>query len=207
MDNKEAFLDVYLLEKAKEEFKEKGYEKASLREIAKKAGVTTGAIYTRYKNKEALFYTLCQEAIFAMEDYFNISKCSDKEFERGLTDLSLLRKSFARHAEIIAKHVEALDLLLFKSSGSSYENYRESMIQDYIAFFSEKLSGKDKRSAFDSGKSAGMLFRTIASCYVAYIEELVIHGEEEDKVLEEYRDKVAVLVYSIYQSLLQYYSL
>lgn len=40
---------------AREEFLKKGFEAASLRNIVKKAGVTTGAFYGYYESKEALF--------------------------------------------------------------------------------------------------------------------------------------------------------
>ena len=41
----------HLLECAKREFLEKGYMKASLRNICKEAGVTTGALYFFFKDK------------------------------------------------------------------------------------------------------------------------------------------------------------
>ena len=44
-----------LLESAKKEFLEKGYLQASLRNICKNAGVTTGALYFFFEGKEALF--------------------------------------------------------------------------------------------------------------------------------------------------------
>ena len=44
-----------LIEAAKKEFLEKGYNKASLRTICSKAGVTTGALYFFFENKAELF--------------------------------------------------------------------------------------------------------------------------------------------------------
>ena len=46
---------------AKNEFMEKGYKSASLRNIVKTAGVTTGAFYGYYKSKEELFDALVGE--------------------------------------------------------------------------------------------------------------------------------------------------
>ena len=48
-------LDDKITTAALEEFSEKGYMGASLRKIAEKAGVTVGAIQTRYKSKDELF--------------------------------------------------------------------------------------------------------------------------------------------------------
>ena len=47
-----------ILEAAKSEFLEKGYRQASVRSIAASVGVTTGALYRYYANKEALFDAL-----------------------------------------------------------------------------------------------------------------------------------------------------
>lgn len=46
---------------AKEEFLEKGFKSASLRNIVKIAGVTTGAFYGYYDSKERLFEALVRE--------------------------------------------------------------------------------------------------------------------------------------------------
>ena len=52
-----------LQECAMKEFSEKGYMKASLRNICKEAGVTTGALYFFFKDKEDLFASLVDEPI------------------------------------------------------------------------------------------------------------------------------------------------
>ena len=52
-----------LLEEGKKAFIEKGYGGAYLRDIAKDAGVTTGAIYAHYKDKDALFVDLVSPVI------------------------------------------------------------------------------------------------------------------------------------------------
>lgn len=51
-----------ILEASRKEFMEYGYEKASLRRIAKEASVTTGAIYGYFAGKEALFAALTEDA-------------------------------------------------------------------------------------------------------------------------------------------------
>lgn len=49
-----------LLKSATEEFLEKGFMKASLRNISAKSGVSTNSIYTRFKDKEGLFSAIRQ---------------------------------------------------------------------------------------------------------------------------------------------------
>ena len=51
MATRDHFLDDGIIQAAYSEFLAYGFQKASLHKIAEKAGVTTGAIYTRYKSK------------------------------------------------------------------------------------------------------------------------------------------------------------
>ena len=52
---KDHSLDDKITAAAMKEFSAKGYNGASLRKIAEGAGVTVGAIQTRYKSKDELF--------------------------------------------------------------------------------------------------------------------------------------------------------
>ena len=58
------------------------FRKASLHKIADKAGVTTGAIYTRYKNKDVLFGSLLQDFLIRL---FGMPFCRKVHPARGLT--------------------------------------------------------------------------------------------------------------------------
>ena len=49
-----------LLEAARSLIREKGYENTTLEDIAEKAGMTTGAIYGNFKNRDELFVSLGQ---------------------------------------------------------------------------------------------------------------------------------------------------
>ncbi len=57
-------------EAAKKEFLEKGFKTASLRNIVKMAGVTTGAFYGYYKSKEELFGALVDEQYRYVMEHF-----------------------------------------------------------------------------------------------------------------------------------------
>jgi AcrR family transcriptional regulator len=49
-----------LLEAARALVREKGYERTTINEVAKRAGMTTGAIYGNFKNRDELFIALGQ---------------------------------------------------------------------------------------------------------------------------------------------------
>ena len=59
-----------ILEAGKAEFLEKGFKSASLRNIVKIAGVTTGAFYGYFSGKEALFASLVEEHAKAIMNIF-----------------------------------------------------------------------------------------------------------------------------------------
>ena len=52
-----------ILDSAMAEFLDKGFMNASLRTIASNAGLTTGAMYRHFKDKDALFCALVDDAI------------------------------------------------------------------------------------------------------------------------------------------------
>lgn len=82
MANKDHSLDDKIIRAAYSEFLAYGFCKASLHKISEKAGVTTGAIYTRYKNKDALFVALLQDFFEAMKVMFAPVA---KEYEKAIT--------------------------------------------------------------------------------------------------------------------------
>ena len=51
-------IDPRLLASAEAEFLNKGFVKSDLKTICENAGITTGAVYKRYKGKEDLFCAL-----------------------------------------------------------------------------------------------------------------------------------------------------
>ena len=79
MEKTENAVRSRLLEAGKEEFRDRGFLKASLRAICKKADVTTGALYFFFESKAALF-----------EEIVPIGKnsCSQKNMTEFLWNLS-----------------------------------------------------------------------------------------------------------------------
>ncbi|WP_169911652.1 TetR/AcrR family transcriptional regulator [Clostridium oryzae] len=111
---------------AKQEFLEKGYNKASLRDICKKAGVTTGALYFFFKDKEDLFATLVQEPLDKL--YAIMLKHYQGEMEQiqkgilGKDDHSEDIDAANQVVHYIYRYYEEFQLILTKSQGSRFEN-------------------------------------------------------------------------------------
>ncbi len=82
MSVRDTSIDPKLLQSAREEFKEKGFLKADLKSICDSAGVTTGAVYKRYKGKEELFGAVVEGVVKALDDFkILIDKSAGTVFE------------------------------------------------------------------------------------------------------------------------------
>jgi AcrR family transcriptional regulator len=58
--DKRARTRAKLLEAARELIREKGYERTTLQDVARRAGMTSGAIYGNFKNRDELFIALAE---------------------------------------------------------------------------------------------------------------------------------------------------
>ncbi len=117
---------------ALEEFYENGYAKASLRMICRRAGVTTGAMYFHFENKEALLRAILEPL---MKQYELLQKTlmqqELQEPENGAQlDVQMMR--------FVLEHRREAILVMEKVQGSCYEQYRtviETMMEQAIETF------------------------------------------------------------------------
>ena len=121
---KDHSLDEKITKAAMEEFKEKDFLKASLNKIAEKAGLTTGAVYTRYKSKDELFCSLVYPLIEEMQKrLYPLQKAySDVRESEDINDiLNVIRLERQIYVDILFTHYDECVLLFCRSSGSSVE--------------------------------------------------------------------------------------
>ena len=130
---------------ALDEFIKKGFRCASLRNIVKTAGVTTGAFYGYYKSKEALFDSLIGPHYDAFVDRF-------KQGQSTFQNLPADRKSDFLQAEScfgmdwmvdhVYQHKDIFRLLTTGSEGTRYENFIRDLVEielDAAENFSDSL--------------------------------------------------------------------
>jgi AcrR family transcriptional regulator len=121
-----------ILDSAGAEFLRNGYAGASLRKIAAAAGLTTGALYRHYPDKESLYKALVEPT------YHEILGLLREETDRyeGLLDsegLNAMWEDSSRAVETlfryVYKHLEAVRLLISASNRTVYGDFRERLIQ------------------------------------------------------------------------------
>lgn len=117
---------------AMKEFIAKGYKSASLRNIVKTAGVTTGAFYGYYKSKEELFEALVKEPyeyfmnrfIKAQKDFAALPEVNQPE------NLSLTSGECMHDMLIYAyKHLDEFKLILCHSEGTRFSQLIDEMVE------------------------------------------------------------------------------
>ena len=118
-----------LIKSGKEEFLKKGYTKANLRDICKNAGVTTGAFYFSFENKEALLSAILAPVI---ADY---EKMCSTFARREEEDPNTADDNERQMMEYLSEHRTEAIILMEKSAGSRYEKFRPQISQQMQAAF------------------------------------------------------------------------
>lgn len=120
-----------IMESAKKEFLSKGYEKASLRTIAQNAGVTTGALYVRFSNKNEMFSALVSPvAEHVLSAYRKGGEEGNSQLEQGCPqDMWAISDEIANELlEYIFKNKDEFVLLINCSAGSRYEHFMDDLV-------------------------------------------------------------------------------
>lgn len=162
-------LDDKIVHAALQEFLDNGYEKASLRKIASAAGVTIGAIYTRYPTKDQLFCSLVQPLTDRIQETFQSLK-DPYGTQEELPPAQLARSMQLESQAIVNLLFEDYDravLLLCRSTGSSLETFLDTMVEQKI---------QDTLSCFQAAQSThpseGVLRLLISGQYHMYSQIL-----------------------------------
>lgn len=115
-----------ILKSAVEEFSLNGYEKASMRVIAKKSGMTAGNMYRYFKNKEALFEALLNPVYGKIVKL--ILEYNDPPKEIKDMDKIFLNELVNTIVEIEVEYREELLILIEGSKGSKFEFAKEELL-------------------------------------------------------------------------------
>ena len=119
-----------IIEKAREEFLEKGFQEASLRRIANQVGITATALYRHYSSKEDIFEAVVElavkewEALCVNEEIRQTGNARKNGIEAMWRD-DLQTKIMV---DLIYKDFEIQKILFFRSKGTKYENYLHELV-------------------------------------------------------------------------------
>lgn len=169
------------------EFLDKGFLSASLRQIVKNAGVTTGAFYGYFSCKEALFASIVEPHAAALIGRFMEAQTSfagrpeaEQPEHMGEDSESCLDWM----VDYICQNREPVKLLLCRAEGTGYESFVHNMVEvevEYTLRYMEVLRRLGRRVPTLSRS----LCHIIASGMFNGLFEVVIHDMPYEQALRD----------------------
>lgn len=205
MAKKAAGVSEKLLDCAKEEFLEKGFKDASLRSIAEKASSSTGAIYIRYPDKEALFNDLVSETVDGFFQQFRDAQ--DRHFdlidqEKTGTSKDLSQSYLYHFVSYIYDHYDIFKLVLCCSGGTKYEHFVHDLVDLEVAV-AEKYFAKLREIGKLEGSVSRDVHHMLTSAYYMAIFEIVVHDMSRENALD-YIEEISKFFNTGWNSLLKF---
>lgn len=166
------------------EFLEKGFEDASVRRIAARAGMSAAGLYRHYKNKEDMFDALMQPLLLEMNEWLGHHRTTKYNMvDTGEADREML---FGESFIDLVKNVlyprrEEFKLLLGGARGTKYEDFIHNFVKE---------QQEDMTKAFEYMKAHGYHVKVptqeelhmLLSAYTTAVFEPVIHGYTQEKM-------------------------
>ncbi|NCB92523.1 MAG: TetR/AcrR family transcriptional regulator [Clostridia bacterium] len=182
-----------ILSAAMQEFLEKGFKSASLRNIVKTAGVTTGAFYGYYNSKEALFDALVGKHYHYFIDRFREAQreFADLPPDEQPNNLSSTSGECMHDMLLYAyDHLSEFKLILCHSDGTQFSNLIDEIVQIEIKGTNDYLKvlaaiGNSSPQIDDQLKH--MLITGMFNTFF----EMIIHEMPLDKAVEYLKEMQA----------------
>lgn len=145
-----------LLASGKKEFLEKGYMHASLRNICQNAGVTTGALYFFFQDKEDLFAALVEEPLQqlyrVMDQHYSQELLQVDEGQGAEADISDDLEASYQIIHYMYQYYDEFQMILTKSQGSRFEQCIDRFVEiseKHYRVVADKLSKRAGVSRID----------------------------------------------------------
>ncbi len=173
----------------KKEFLKKGFNDASLRSIVKRAGVTTGAFYGYFSDKEALFEALVRPAAEGLKAIFLEAQHSFDQMPAKTKKNIVYEYTNDEAREMVGYIYEYFDefkLLVSGAEGTAFSEFIHDIVEievEYTFRFVESV----ENDVFDAGRATPELIHIIASAFFTAVFEVVKHDmarEDADKYVK-----------------------
>ena len=166
-----------IMAEGKKEFLQKGFKDASLRNIVKRAGVTTGAFYGYYQDKQALFNALVSPAAHGLKELF---LSAHDNFQRlpGEVQKKVVYNYTTPHMnemiDFIYTHFDEFKLLITCAGGTAYSDYVNGLVGKEVES-TEVFMESTGNDALSTGRVTPELMHIISSAYFTAVFEIVAH--------------------------------
>ena len=172
---------------AMEEFLDKGFLGASLRQIVKNAGVTTGAFYGYFSSKEALFASIVEPHAKALMGRFMDAQTTFAELPAAeqvnhMGEESGIYVNWV--VDYICQHREPIKLLFCRAEGTGYEHFLHNMVEVEVEStlqYMEVLRSLGR----EVPNLSRSLCHIIASGMFSGLFEIVVHDMPREQALRD----------------------
>lgn len=197
-----------LQECAMKEFSEKGYMKASLRNICKEAGVTTGALYFFFEDKEDLFGSLVSEPLQTLNkvinEHFDEEITVTEQLAGGDISVAAIAKAEGFEDDMaIARTVihclftykDAFNLLLTKAQGSCYEKITDQVIDMVESHYTRMYAAmKQYKSLRELTKEDKFIIHWMSHDQIDIFIHILTHCATEKEGLRQMKNMMAYMI-------------
>lgn len=185
-----------IIDAAREEFLQKGFEKASIRVITTKARTAKSNLYNYFKDKNDLFYSVLEPAVVEIRRGLELVK--QFNIPKGVNEYTQESQMYVVGIvdQFVSEHFTDVRLLLFKAQGSSLENFRH----EFLEAFTDNMVSWVK--SIRPEKNISRLFiRSVCSFYFSLVEQAVLYGKAEE--MQDYKEEFTKFVYHGWKGILQ----
>ncbi len=189
MSTPDKSIDPRLLASAEAEFNKNGFIKAELKTICENAGITTGALYKRYKGKEELFCAVVDGIVSELTDF--VENRSDIDFsalsnDEIIASWTMTYESFIPMFRLLYDNRITFVLLIDKAAGTRYENFNHEFVTK-LSYAYEKFYEEAKKRGLAKAVVKRKEFHVLISSYWTCVCEPFIHKMSWKKIEEHCR--------------------
>ena len=163
-----------ILEAAREEFLEMGYEKASMRKIGERCGMTAAGIYRHCRDKSDLFEMLVLPAVEKLESWSSAHAARYDESLKQKNKIVWTDSNIDMMRKLVYPNMDDYYLLIVKSQGTRYENFLHDMTEKSQQKMSEYLD-KLRKSGKKLPDIKPQELHLLLTAYITALFEPVIH--------------------------------
>ena len=171
-------IDPRILESARTEFLANGFEKASLKTICEGAGVTTGALYKRYKGKEELFCAVVEQTV---SDLYEVAHARGDKDPAVMSDQELIKAWDMDGADMmwwfrfLYDRRDDFYLLLSCSQGTRYANFPHDWVELLTKATSAYLAEAQRRGLCRNDVEPAELHILLSAFWTTIYEPFIHH--------------------------------
>lgn len=174
-----------ILEVARKEFLRQGVRGASMRAIAKQAGISTGNIYHYFKSKDALFCEVLRPLLHAINQYV-VSHNDARHVSLDVFTLDEFhRESIEEMIGLVKRYRPELQLLLFQAESTSLAGYGNRLIERQTEIGFEYLRLMKERYPHLNVDISPFMLHIESATWMMVFAEMIKHTNFNEQELRE----------------------